>query len=76
MYSGIKPKVRKKDYPCLMQDSQGNVYLMSEAIEGTLVYKSPEAIMPVDMYFPGDYSQDLSFLSLTPFSGEITLGEN
>ncbi len=76
MYSGIKPKVRQKDYPCLMQDKQGNVYLMSDIETGTMVYKSPEAISPYGLSKVGDHAWDLLPSGLRPFSGEITLGEN
>ncbi len=76
MYSGIKPKVRQKDYPCLMQDKEGNVYLMRKDGEGTLVYRVAESLMPFGVSKVGDISTGLFPTFLRPFLGEITLGED
>ncbi len=76
MYSGIKPKVNRKDYPCLMQDSQGNVFLVRSPSSATLIYREPEAIMNTHISKVGDFGVGLNLSHLRPFVGEITLGEN
>ncbi len=75
MYTGKRTNRKDLTFPRLMQDGQGNVYLMRAPNAGMLVYKAPEAIMRTGLVCIGDYSSTLTGDGLVPFRGEIILGE-